>query len=151
MQTLTHQAKQTINFQRTRLAPYMPLLGKSIAKTYLVPFGGLMVANVLVNILMMQVPGLFSGLLGSAASLVIFFGVLYYGWRWAEQRWHGTSLFVQFTALNKSRRILSDEIELENPSDAAIQQYMSDFVTLVNSFVETMNEYGLITEIVEAE
>lgn len=146
MQTLTHQAQQTIDFQQARLSPYMPSLGAAIGKTYLVPFGGLMVANLIINLLIFQIPGLFTGIIGSAASLAVFLGVLYYGWRWAENRWQGTSLFVQYTALSKSRRLLRAELVAENPSDAVVQQYMSDFVGLVDGFVDRMHELGLIPE-----
>jgi len=144
MQTLSHQAQQTINYQQARLSPYMPQLGMAMAKTYLVPFGGLLVVNVLINLLMLQIPGLFSGLIGGAASLAIFIAILYYGWRWSEARWHGTSLFVEYTAISKARRTLEAELNQADPSDPVIQQYMSDYKQLADAFIEKMNEYGYL-------
>lgn len=151
MQTLSHQAQQSIAYHQARLSPYMPPLGVAMAKTYLVPFGGVMIANVLINLLMFQIPGLFSGIIGSAASMAIFLAILFYGWRWAEARWHGTSLFVEYTAISKARRTLEAELAGEKSKDAVIQQYMSDYTRLANAFIETMSNYGYMPKIVETE
>lgn len=149
MQTLPHQAQQTINFHQAKLSPYMLPLGKAMAKTYLLPFATLLVVNVVINLLASQVAGLFTGFIGSAASLAIFVAVLYYGWRWAEGRWHGTSLFVEFTAVNKARRTLEAELNFANPKDGIIQQRMSEYTQLVDAFIKTMHGYGYIPGVSE--
>ncbi len=151
MQTLSAQAQQTIEFHQAHLAPYMPPLGMAMAKTYLLPFTGLLIVNVIINLLMTQIPGLFSGLIGSAASMAIFIAVLVYGWRWAEARWHGTSLFVEYTSISKARRTLEAEIAKPKSKDEVIQQYMSDYTQLVTAFIETMTGYGYAPTAVEAE
>src|SRR5690606_10003603 len=110
MQTITSQAQQTINYQQERLAPYMPLLAVRMAKTYIVPFGGLLIANTIIILARATMLGLFAGVLGSLASLMVFFAVLYFGWRYAEGRWGGTTLFVAYTAVSKARRVLQSEL-----------------------------------------
>mgnify|MGYP001554189924 CR=1 FL=1 len=113
-----------------------------MAKTYLLPFTGLLIANVLINLLMNQVEGLFSGVLGSAATLAVFLGILFYGWRWTEDRWHGTSLFVEYTAISKARRALQTELKEDKSKEAVVQKYLADYTQLATAFIETMNNYG---------
>lgn len=149
MQTLTHQAQQTIEFQQQRLSPYMPLLGMAVAKTYLVPFGGLLIVNVISLTLMTALPGLFRGLIGSFASVLVFFAVLYYGWRYAERRWNGTSLFVAYTTVSKSRRTLQAEITSANPSNARIQELMTEYVRLVDALIDLLHNQNLVPEVYE--
>jgi len=149
MQTLSHQAQQTIDYHQMQLSPYMPALGMAMAKTYLVPFTALLIANVILNLLMAQIPGLFTGLIGGAASLAVFLGILFYGWRWSEARWHGTSLFVEYTSISKARRQLESEINAEKPKDEHIQQHLVDYTDLATAFIATMNSYGYMP--IEAE
>jgi len=146
MQTLTHQAQQTIEFQQQRLAPYIPILALTIAKTYIVPFGSLLLVNVLSLILMSLLPGVFRGVFGSFASVLLFFAVLYYGWRYAERRWNGTSLFVAYTTVSKSRRTLEAEIASANPSNTMIQEHMTEYVKLVDALIETLHEQELVPD-----
>lgn len=149
MQTLTHQAQQTIDYQQQRLSPYIPLLGVAIAKTYIVPFGALLLVNVLSLVLMSTLPGVFRGLFGSFASVLVFFAVLYYGWRYAERRWNGTSLFVAYTTVSKSRRTLENEIKSANPSNTMIQEYMTEFVKLADALIDLMHNQNLVPEVYE--
>lgn len=147
MQTLNAQAQQTIEFQQQRLSPYMPPLGTTIAKTYLIPFGGLLLANVAILFLSSTIPGLFAGLIGSTASFLVFFVILFYGWRFSERRWHGTSLFIAYTSVSKARRVLENEIKSDDSSDATIQQYLSDYVQLADNFITIMHNNNLVPEI----
>lgn len=146
MQTLTHQAQQTIDYQQQRLSPYIRVLGIAVAKTYLLPLGGLLMAYIVNGMLITLIPILFGGLIGTITSLAVFFAVLYYGWRFAEKRWNGTSLFFAYATVGKARRDLQAEITSANPSDATIQQGMSDFVKLSDALIEMLHNNNLVLE-----
>lgn len=145
MQTLTYQAQQTIEFQRQRLSPYISLLGVTIAKTYLVPLGALLIAYIILSAL----PGVFQGLVGSIASALVFFVVLYWGWRYANRRWNGASLFAAYAAISKARRTLEAEIISANPSNARIQELMTGYVRSVDALIELIHNQNLVPEVYE--
>ena len=149
MQTLSHQAEQTIAYQQARLSAYTPLLLKRLARTYLIPFFALMIAYLVINIVGGFMPALVGSVLGSVISLVVFMAVLFISYRFAENRWHGTALFLNYTAVGKARRLLEAELATENPADVVIQGYMSDYIQLVDSFIETMHDHQLIPEVTE--
>jgi hypothetical protein len=151
MQTLSQQAQQRIERHQSLLSPYMLPLGMAMAKTYLIPFTGVLIANVLINLLMTQVEGLFSGILGSTATLAIFLGILFYGWRWTEARWHGTSLFVEYTAISKARRTLQTELKEDKSKEAVIQKYLDDYTQLATAFIETMKSYGYSPKLTDTQ
>jgi hypothetical protein len=151
MQPITNQAEQTIAFQQQRLSPYIPLIVKALVKTYALPLGSVFVANVFLNLFNAVVPNLFTGLLGSGLSLLVFSAVLYFSWRFAENRWKGRALFVTYATVGKARRTLQNEIDSDNPSDTAVQQTMSEYVKSADHFMETMHTFNLMPEIIKVD
>ena len=149
MQPITDQAQQTIQFQQARLSPYSPLLVRILAKTYLLPLGALLLAYIVANVLIALMPDVLGGMVGTLGSLVLFLGFIYFGWRLAENRWHGTELLLTYTAVSKARRTLEAELELGNPSAMNVQQSMSEYVKLADNFIETMHNHNLYPEIIE--
>lgn len=151
MQPITNQAEQTIAYQQQRLSPYIALVLKALVKTYGLPFFGAYVANLLMNLLYLVIPEIFSGILGGWISLGAFLVVLVYGWRFAENRWHGRELFSVYAAIGKTRRLLETEIKADTPSDAVIQHTMSDYVKSADHFIETAKTYHLNLDVIEVD
>ena len=151
MQPITNQAEQTIAYQQQRLSPYIPLIVRALLKTYALPLGSVFVANVLLNLFNAVVPNFFSGLWGSGLSLLIFSVVLYFGWRFAENRWKGRALFVTYATVGKARRTLQAEIDTDTPSDTAIQQTMTAYIQAVDDFMETMHNFNLTAEVIKVD
>lgn len=97
------EAREFMQQQRERLRVYTPALGNRLLLTYLVPIIGMLAVTTLLGVFGSRaLPESTLSLLGLAANIVI----LVYGWRWAEKRLRGTSLFVLWSRYNKERREL---------------------------------------------
>ena len=149
MQPITNQAEQTIAYQKQRITPYIPLIVRELVKTYGIPLGAVFIANLILSVVFSTSPATYSGLLGALISLPVFFGVLAISWRYAENRWHGRSLLMGYSAVSKARRMLQNEIESFSPSDDRIHEMMSIYVQTVEGLMDTMHKYNLIPETIE--
>lgn len=138
--------RHLIEVEQERLQPYMPLLTLAIFKTYVVPFGGLILANVIVIFGANSGTGLFTGLIGSTASVLLYFAILYFGWRYGESRWGGTGLFVLYTAVSKARRLLEAELETEPIQPDVVNQYAGEFAASVDALITAMQDRGMMPE-----
>jgi len=151
MQPITNQAEQTIAYHQQRLSPYIPLIFIALAKTYGLPLGGVLIANIVLSIMYSGSPDIFSGLLSTVITVAVFLGVMTIGWRYGESRWHGRILLVGYTLVSKTRRLLQNEIESHTPSDSRIQEMMSVYAQSVEELMDMMHGYNMIPETIEVK
>jgi len=115
---------------------YLPDLMIRLAVGYGLPFLGVVVISVLLQLFLPQsIPGSTQTILAFAAYLIF----LYVAWKALERRTHATALFVQYSAYSSQRRQYKKS--LENGSTEALS--LSDVRTAAEDFLRSAREHGL--------
>jgi len=133
------QAQATISRMYDETRAYIPALLGQMGKTYLPPLIAVFIMGTLGAELFIQ----WGGWAGNMTALLLNVFILLLGFRWTENRFKGTNLFVAYVAVGRIRRELKTMIEAEEPPAAALIHAKTDeFQSVSEGFITAMQAQG---------
>lgn len=144
-QAAVRSAETAANRQREMLRPYLPGLLNRLALTYGLPaLGAVLVAAIVSRVLDSLFP---PSLTTSFTVFLVALAIIIFGWRYAERRWEGTSLFVLYTAYSRERRALErlagSAANGEQVSTAEIDNRLEAARKAAEQFLEGAQKQGI--------
>jgi len=110
------------------ISPYLPEILQRLLLVYGLPFTTVLLTSTIGGILLSSfIPISTTNILIFALNIFI----LVRGWRWAENRWKATALFVSYTRFSSARRTLRTALN-EDQS----QPVIDDMIVTLNQSVE---------------
>ena len=136
-------AERTIATTRDEVRRYIPEVVRRMMMTFGAP---LLVAVLVATIGAMLLARVLPSPTVSLIAFVVNVGVMFYGWRYFEQRLHGTSAFVVYTRYSRLRRdletLLKQAPEGADVSAADIEEQRELVVEAADAFIDVMQDMG---------
>jgi len=132
------QAQATIDRLYDENRAYIPALVGQLGKTYLPPLIAVGLMGTLGASLFIQL----GGQAGNMTALILNIFILVLGFRWTENRFRGTNLFIAYVAVGRTRRELQAVMKAEPPSAALIDTRKEEFIAASEGFIAAMQAQG---------
>lgn len=132
------QAQATINRLYDENRAYIPALIGQLFKTYAPPLVAVILMGTFGAPLFIEV----GGNAGNITALILNIFILLFGFRWTENRFKGTNLFVTYVAVGRTRRELQSAMQADESTAAIIIEREKDFISISEGFVAAMQTIG---------
>lgn len=138
LQQSIQQAQATIDrlYDETRV--YIPALMGQLAKTYAPPLIAIFIVGTLGATFFIQL----GGQSGNLTAMILNVLILVFGFRWTENRFRGTALFVAYITVTRTRRALQAAMEADDAAPTIIDEHGDQFVMASEGFIKVMQALG---------
>ena len=128
--------ESALNHQSERIRPYLPEIFKRLTLVYAIPFTLVLLTSTLGGIVVSNfIPVSTTNIIIFALNIFILVRV----WRWAEARWHGTSLFIMYTRFSRARR----DVRGETTSARVLDAHLDQFNQVAEAFLAQIHNLGV--------